>query len=152
LNIAWIKPTDLPFRIADFREEGIFTDDEQKVLAERHRLAPKRTKELFLLVGNALDCHNDVSFVRTSRYRVQRRRERALNGERMRTKPLLDEIDAINRAFASLSLSYFGPMSDDRPGGNQMAKGPEKFTGNAPTDSRIPVSLNVVRAVLIPDD
>ncbi|MBY6199735.1 hypothetical protein KUV65_00020 [Maritalea mobilis] len=152
LNIDRIKPTDLPFRIADYREEGIFTDDEQKVLSERHGLAAKHTKELSLLVGNALDCNSDVSFVRISRSRVQRRLERALKGERMRTKPLLDDIDAINRTFASLSLPYFVPTSHDRLGEHQIAEAPEGFSGDRPTGSRIPVSLKVARAVLVPDD
>jgi hypothetical protein len=152
LNIDRIKTTDLPFRIADYREEGIFTDDEQKVLAERHGLAAKHIKELSLLVGNALDCNSDVSFVRISRSRVQRRLDHALNGKRMRTKPLLDDIDSINRAFVSLSLPYFVPTSDDRPGGHHIAEAPEGFSGNRPTDSRIPVSLKLARAVLVPDD
>jgi hypothetical protein len=54
-NINRIKPTDLPFRIADYREEGFFSVSELKELAERHELTAGLAEELSLLVGNALD-------------------------------------------------------------------------------------------------
>lgn len=157
LPIDRIKTTDLPFRISDYREEGIFTDDEQKALAEKHGLAADLTKELSLLVGNALDCNSYVSFVRISRSRVQRRLDAGLAGKRLITKPMLDDVGSINQVFAALALPHFVHAVGNPPEDIRMAGPPEEIWGTggrnlAISGPLIPVKLDVARKVLVPDD
>ena len=152
-----LRTTDLPFRIADYREEGIFTDEEQSALAEKHGLSADHIKELSLLVGNTLDVENYVTFIRISRSRVQRNLETSFNRGRLRAKPLLDDIDIINQVFAALSLPHFVPMAGDPSEVVHMAGPPEAIwgTGNrdlAISEPRIPITLNVARKVLVPDN
>lgn len=147
----------MPFRIADYREAGIFTDEEQGALAEKHGLSAEHVKELSLLVGNALDAANYAAFIRISRSRVQRRLEKAFNGGRLRAKPLLGDVGVINQVFAALSLPYFVPMPEDSSDAVHMAGPPEAIWGIGNRDlaisgPHIPVTLNVARMVLVPDN
>ncbi|SDJ44657.1 hypothetical protein SAMN05421850_1332 [Lutimaribacter saemankumensis] len=147
----------MPFRIADYREAGIFRDEEQRTLAEKHGLSAEHVNELSLLVGNALDVGSYVTFVRISRSRVQRDLERAFNRERLRADPLLDDIGVLNQVFAALSLPYFVPMPEDSSDAVHMAGPPEAIWGTGTRDlaisgPHIPVTLNVARKVLVPDN
>ena len=153
----WVRKTDMPFRIFDYREEGIFTDEEQGVLAEKHGLSAQHVKELSLLVGNALDVGNYATFIRISRSEVKRNLEKAFNGERLRADPLLDDIGVINQVFAALSLPYFVPMPEDSSDAVHMAGPPEAIWGTGTRDMaisgpHIPVTLNVAHKVLVPDN
>lgn len=156
-SIDWINPTDFPFRIADYREQGIFTDDQLEFLVQQHGLTDDLARELSVLVGNALDINSYVSFVRISRSRVQRRLASALNGKRVRTTPMLDDVGVINQLFAALSLPHFVPVDGDHPGKIRMAGPPHEIWGAGGRSlviagPRLPISLEIAQLVLVPDD
>lgn len=154
-----VKAHALPFRIADYDEKGIFSEDVQKAIVQRHGLDAGHVAELSILVGNALDVESYVSFVRISRSRVERRIETARRGGRLRTQPMYgeDDIGLINQAFAALTLPFFVPVEGEPPEQIHMAGSPEAIWGAGDRDlgisgARIPIKLDLALKVLVPDD
>lgn len=157
VRVDRLNRTDLPFRIADYHEEGIFTDDQLHFLVERHGLNTDLVSELSVLVGNALDINSYVGFVRVSRSRVQRRLADALKGKRVRSIPMLDDVGMINQVFAALTLPHFVPVAGDPPRKIRMAGPPDEIFGTggrslAIEGPPVPISLEIARSVLVPDD
>lgn len=154
-----IRTTNLPFRIADYEEKGIFSKNERRRLAERHRLDAQHVMELSSLVGNALDVDSYVSLVRISRSRVERNIEIARLGGRLRANPMFGEheIGQINQTFAALSLPYYVPVEGEAPENIHMAGPPEAIWGTGDRDLQIaephmPIKVDLALKVLVPDD
>jgi hypothetical protein len=57
----------VPFRKADYGDDGALTDDQIEELARRFRLDLSLTRELSLLLGYSLDIDSEVSLVRVKR-------------------------------------------------------------------------------------
>ncbi|MBI6630370.1 hypothetical protein [Pontibaca salina] len=135
----------IPFILADYGDDGAFSEQQVSTLAERHNLSETQLRELSRLVGYSLDIDTEANLIKITRSKVQRR----LNSSRLpkvRGDNSLDATEA-NALFKSLGLVV--SVVEDL--GDSERNDASETVANEPPNTTT-ISLDKARRVLQPDD
>jgi hypothetical protein len=141
-----IKVDAMPFKLADYGDEGALTEDQIQTISARHRLSIEQARELSRLVGYSLDVETTISLVSITRATVESRlRDRKL-GRRNRDKQL--DASEANALFESFGLKVV-VESDAEPTTSNSEQPKASKPLNVDAEH---VSLDEARRILQPDD
>ncbi len=136
----------IPFKLADYGDEGAFTEDEIQTISARHSLSMDQARELSRLVGYSLDLDTRISLVTINRATVESRLQDPKLADRNRDRQL--DASEANALFEGFGLKVV-VINDAEPKTSDSAqtKVPEPQT-----DNMTKVSLDEAQRILQPND
>lgn len=136
----------MPFKLADYGEEGALTELQIQTIIARHGLSETQARELSRLVGYSLDLDTKISHVTISRTKVESRLHDRRLAKRNRDRQL-DAAEA-NALFESFGLKLV-VAEDVEP---TKSDSDQKKAAETRTDGIRAVSLDEAQRILQPDD
>lgn len=142
----YVTADAMPFKLADYGEEGALTEEQIQTICARHRLSTAQVRELSLLVGYSLDIDTKISHVTISRATVESRLHDRRLAKRNRDRQL--DVGGANALFESFGLKVV-VAEDVEP---TKSDSDQKNAAETRTDGILEVSLDEAQRILQPDD
>lgn len=136
----------MPFKLADYGDEGALTEDQIRTISARHRLSMGQVHELSRLVGYSLDVDTKISHVTISRATVESRLHDRKLAKRNRDEQL--GAPEANALFESFGLKVVVP-EDAEP---TASVSEQKKVPETRSDGILEVSLDEAQRILQPND
>ena len=141
-----VKADAMPFKLADYGDEGALTKDQIQTISARHCLSMDQAHELSRLVGYSLDVDTKISHVTISRATVESRLHDRKLAKRNRDEQL--GAPEANALFDSFGLKVVvAEEAEPTMSDSEQTKVPVTLN-----EGILEVSLDEARRILQPDD